>query len=284
MAPRELRRHERSSARQSQWPWIPSLNWTVMTSRRKLLVWGSSLATVLLSARLSARVAGQGTTRSSTARHRPVELEVDRATLGAMAGSLTSFAVEKIGRNASFVWLRDTQGRTYGIGVASRDLQFKFEVFTLAIETFEAIRRRLDAWRPPSLPADFPPELRRALSTRPSALALPETFERWPLTSWRTDVLCRVEFIIEGVQVGPTFGGNPNAQSAAPPGQVPSGASASCEVAVGLLFTNRNGGRFLIGVDWMPGDMVVTQVAAEIDDYVSSCDRVSLKEYASRPG
>jgi hypothetical protein len=99
---------------------------------------------------------------------------------------------------------------------------------------------------------------------------------------WRTQVLRRAEFIVEDAAVEGTFGNNPNAQSASRPDSVPVEASASCEVAAGVLFTGSDGRRLLIGVDWLPMNLVISDVATEIDAYLEPCDAVDLSVYLER--
>lgn len=212
----------------------------------------------------------------------PFELHAARPVLLALQDDIAGYAVERIGKGASLVWVRSHAGQTWAIGVDQRDLQFKFEVFTLVIETIEAMQERIAAWKPPHLPTDIPENFRKLMSTQPAAPKPPAEFKPWPFSSWRLDVLRRAEYIIENVDPGPTFGDNPNAQAPSKPGQVPPEASASCDVAVALLFTAANNKQLLIGVDWMPFDMVVTEDNHEIDEYISPCERVPLEDYASR--
>jgi len=208
-----------------------------------------------------------------------VELQALRPALLALQSGIDGYAVVGLGKNISLVWMR-TSGRIWAIGVDQRDLQFMFEVFPLAIESFEAVQARIAAWEPPVLPADAPETFRQLMSMRPEPLERPTDFQPWPLSAWRVEVLRRAEYIIENSNPGPTFGDTPNAQAAARPGDVPAAASASCEVAVALLFTEDTGKRLLIGSDWMPLNMIVTEDAHVIDDYVALCERVPAHDYA----
>jgi hypothetical protein len=93
------------------------------------------------------------------------------------------------------------------------------------------------------------PELFQKLaSTRPEPPKSPAEFQPWPFHTWQVEVLRRAEHVIECVDHGPTFGKNPNAQVLGKPGQVPPEASASCDVAVALLFAATPNKRFMIGV------------------------------------
>lgn len=212
----------------------------------------------------------------------PFELQASRDALAAIADGLSGYAVERIGNSALAVWLLSEGGQVWLIGVDQRDLEYKFEVFTLAIETIEEVQARWANWRPVPLPAAVPENLRQLLTSRPPMPAPPSEFFAWPFGSWRTDVLRRAEIIVEGVGVGPIFGSNPVAQDAVRPGAVPPEAGASCEVAAGLLFSGHEGGRLLMAVDWMPMNMVVEESAVEIDAFLASCEQVSLAEYLER--
>lgn len=215
-----------------------------------------------------------------TRRFPAIELQAFRPALLALESGIEGYAIVGAGKNISLVWIR-ASGRIWAIGIDERELQSTFEVFPLAIESFEAVQARVAAWQPPVLPADTPEAVRHLMSMRPEPLKRPTDFQPWPLSNWRVEVLRRAEYIIENVDPGPTFGENPNAQAAARPGNVPAAASASCEVAVALLFTDDAGKRLLIGADWMPFNMVVTQDARTIDDYLLPCERSAARAYAA---
>jgi len=211
----------------------------------------------------------------------PFEMQTNRADLNSLTTGLTGFAVGKIGKGITSVWLRGDKGNFLTLGVAQHDLQFKFEVFALSLETLERLRELYAAWKPPTFPPDMPENFRRLMSVRPAMPGPPSQFEPWPLHDWRVDVVRRSEFITEDVQVGPTFGSNPNSQSATIPGHVPPDASASCDIAAGLLFTGQDN-RVLIGVDWFPMNMVFLQDNSAINAYVADCELVALDLYAQR--
>ena len=212
----------------------------------------------------------------------PFEIQAARPTLLALESGVAGYVVEQAGKGASLVWLRSHAGQIWGISVDQRDLKFKFEVFALAIETLEAMQVRVAAWEPPQLPPDMPENFRRLMSTRPELPKPSADFRPWPFASWRAEVLRRAEYIIDSVDPGPTFGSNPSMQAPGRPGHVPPEASAYCEVAVGLLFTDGNNKQLLVGADWMPFNMIVTEDVHEIDEYLRPCERVPLKDYASR--
>jgi hypothetical protein len=212
----------------------------------------------------------------------PFELQGKQASLASLADDVAEYSVQRMGKSVSAVWLRGRDGQVWFVTVDSRDALPRFEVFTLGIDTLDELQTRWREWKAPQLPDDMPEGLRALMMTRPAMPTPPPTFDAWPFTSWRTQVLRRAEFIIEDVSDVPTFGENPNMQSATRPMAVPSEASASCVVAVGFLFTGANGKRLLMGVDWMPLNMVVTDVAAEIDEYLAPCEAVDLDVYLDR--
>jgi hypothetical protein len=117
---------------------------------------------------------------------------------------------------------------------------------------------------------------------RPEAPSPPSHFDPWPFEQWKVEVLRRTEFVVEDANVQNAFGEAPNMQSAAPPGHLPPAACASCEVAVALLFTGRDGAQLLIGADWMPFETIVTRDPAEIEAFSQSCEAVGLDEYLER--
>lgn len=220
----------------------------------------------------------------SMRRFDPFELQTSATDLLALCDGLAGFAIESVGPSPSMVWIKGANNEVRAVGVDQRDLEFKFEVFTLAIETQAALVHRVETAPPVQLPDDAP-EMLRQIAAMPRAVPTPPNdFEPWPLSSWRLDVLRRAEYIVGDLQPPPaTFGDNPVAQNAAKPDEVPPEAWAVCDVAAGLLFTdNGNGRRFLIGVDWFPFNLVVTQDESEIREYVEPCEAVAVADYVQR--
>lgn len=221
--------------------------------------------------------------RSVTRQFAAFELQASATDLLSLRGGLAGFASVGAGPRTDMLWLKGSAGQIWAIGVDSRDLEFKFEVFTLAMEMQAALAHRAETAPPVQLPADAPEWMRQWAAQPRVAPMPPETFEPWPLRSWRVDVLRRAEWVIGDLQPPPpTIGDNPVAQNASKPGEVPPEAWATCDVAVGLLFTGADHQRFLIGVDWMPLNMVVTQNTAMIDQYVATCEVVELNAYVQR--
>ena len=194
------------------------------------------------------------------------ELQADRAALAALAGEFTGFAVEDGGGHTAAVWLQGRDGRIWSVGAAGLDLEDRFEVFALEVLSLEALQARYAA-RGPQVPTP------------------PDRFHPWSSGRWRCDVLRRAEFSLEDTEVSETFGAGPTVvQRAARPGAVPPEAIAACEVAVGLLFTSADGGRWLAAVDDMPYDIIWTQDAALINAYAATCKVAALDVYVRRIG
>jgi hypothetical protein len=217
-------------------------------------------------------------TKSMPVEFTPFELQASTSALQQLTSGISGWRVERMGNMASSVWLRTSDGATWLLGVDQRDVRPMFEVFTLGMLSMSELHERWEQWKPPLLPKEAPEGFRQLLTTRPAAPVAPTDFEPWPLRSWRTEVLRRAEFIVEGGDVGPTFGNNPNSQSAARPRVVPRSASAFCEVAAGVLFTSE-GRSLLLAVDWMPMNMLVSQDAAEIRAFAANCELVSMADY-----
>jgi hypothetical protein len=209
----------------------------------------------------------------------PFEIQAISDALDAIADGIVGFKLEAIGKSIQSVWLRDRNGGVWFVAAAQRDLRFKFEVFSLGIESIEQLRARWRNWKAPVIPADMPEPFRSLMSHRPSEPKAPNVFDDWPLKTQQVEVLRRAEFIVDVVDEGSTFGDNPNVQSAAQPGRVPPEASASCEVAVGLLFSGPGSQRLLLAADWFPMTLTMTREAAAIDEFAANCQRVDLRDY-----
>ncbi|WP_445190796.1 hypothetical protein ACT009_09165 [Sphingomonas sp. Tas61C01] len=208
----------------------------------------------------------------------PFDLQASKSTLLHLTSGISGWRVERLGSRILNVWLKASDGTTLLVGVDQRDVRPLFEIFTLSLLSISELNERWKHWKPPTSFKGFPDGLRTLLTTRPAAPVEPTEFEPWPLRSWRTEVARRAEFIVEGANVGPTFGSNPNSQSAAPPQAVPHDASASCDVAAGVLFTGEDR-QLLLAVDWMPMNMLVSEDPAEITAFSKGCELVSMADY-----
>jgi hypothetical protein len=209
----------------------------------------------------------------------PFELQGSRASLASLATEIVGYSASPPHNTAMPVWLKNRDGEVLLVAVEQRDLLPKFEVFTLSLASMEELKAQMQDWQPPQIPNDIPEPFRSVMATRPKKPTPPEIFEEWPFATWRTQVLQRAEYIIEDVTVIGAVGENPNAQSATRPNTVPSEAAASSDIAAGLLFSSIDGQRLLLGVDWMPFNMVVTEDNAEIDEYLEVCEALDMSAY-----
>lgn len=206
------------------------------------------------------------------------ELQASTSALQHLTSGINGWRVEQMGDRTSNVWLRTSEGGIWLVGVDQRDVRPMFEVFAIGMLSMRELQERWERWERPVLPDGAPEGLRQLLITRPAAPIAPTHFDPWPLRSWRTEVARRAEFIVEGGNVGSTLGNNPNTQSAARPGTVPPSASAFCEVAAGILFTDEDR-QVLLAVDWLPMNMLVLQDATEISAFLADCELVSMVDY-----
>ncbi|MGQ3049486.1 MAG: hypothetical protein ACT6Q8_22715 [Niveispirillum sp.] len=207
------------------------------------------------------------------------ELQAEIEALRAIANGLTGMKVEL----ANHVWLGDNAGRSWLVTVQPRDLCFKFEVFSLAISSIEQLQARWREWKPPVLPTGIPEPLRSQMSVRPPEPTAPLGFDNWPFVTRQVEVLRRVEWIADLADAYPASGDNPNVQSATRAGQIPASATATCEVAVGLLFNGTQDERLLIAADWMPMNLIFTREADKIDAFLVDCNRIELRTYMRSP-
>jgi hypothetical protein len=210
------------------------------------------------------------------------EFQGTRASLASLA-SIRGYKAESGGGRTARIWLKGDDGQVRLLTVDQRDALPMFELFTLAVATMGELEAKLSEWKPPTtLPEGVPDWLRAIMTTRPTMPTPPTDFVAWPFDQWRTQVLRRAEFIVEDVPVGKTVGDNANLQSVARPTTVPKEASAACEVAAGVLFSSVGGERLLMGVDWMPENMVILDDRAKIDDYLNPCEAIDLSIYIER--
>ncbi|MEN2749967.1 hypothetical protein [Sphingomonas sp. T9W2] len=173
-----------------------------------------------------------------------------------------------------------TRGLTWGLWLlrgkhppllvtsVSRDIVFKFEVFTLALRTPEQLHTAARESRPQM--EEMVEQLKAAGAEWAAAQPLPEHFEpenvsSWPFANWRVDVLWKREWTIPLETVPDEWWKNPATHF----GAAPFGFTHACLVARGLLFTGDDGSRLLISQGEMPLDLLVTrdeeQIQAELE-------------------
>lgn len=196
--------------------------------------------------------------------------------------SLLGYSVVATGPVTHGIWLKSQDGTVRYMSAEGRELLPNFEVFTVTVATLADLHARWVAWKPAPVPDGAALLIRTMLTTRPPEPIAPSNFDPWPFDHWQTQVLRRAEFTIEEVSVGPTFGSNPNLHCAARPMNVPKAATALCEVAAGVLFSTGDGRRLLMGVDWMPNNILVTDELAKINDYLEQCEAIDVESYLGR--
>jgi hypothetical protein len=217
-----------------------------------------------------------------TKRLPPFELQGSRISFTSLLDEIASFSVSPTEQATMPVWLKTRSGDVLYMGVESRDLLPRFEVFTLSLASLDELKAKIRHWQPPEGLEGIPEPMRTIMTTCPKVPKPPEVYQDWPFETWRTQVLRRAEFIVEDVSVDGAVGENPNMQSGARPQSVPSAASASSEVTVGILFSGDDGQRLLFGVDWMPFNMVIADDEATIDAYLELCDTEDMRDHLDR--
>lgn len=211
------------------------------------------------------------------------ELQAESEALRAVASGITGMSFDSSCMRPDHVWLCDNTGRPWLVTARAHDLCFKFEVFSLAISSIEELQARWREWKPPIIHAGIPEPFRSLMAVRPPQPTAPLVFDHWPFAPRQVEVLRRVEWIADLVDAGPASGDIPNIQSAARPGRIPPGATATCQVAVGLLFSGPEDERLLLAADWMPMNLIVTREADKIDAFLVDCDRIELRTYMGSP-
>ena len=199
----------------------------------------------------------------------PFEIDAGPGALAAIDAGIVSFApifdtdrTHEAEPRASMVWLKDGKGELWAVYVNQRDLEFKFEVFSLTIRSEAALRAMLGA--------GF-----RGMAPPQSA-----EFRLLPFDLSRTDILRRVEYIDCATEIGDALGENPIWQSAIPPSNNPKSVDAYCNVVIGIIFSGPCGERLLVAADWFPFDMIVTDNPAYIDEFFVSCEPIPVSDYA----
>ncbi|WP_353230973.1 hypothetical protein [Novosphingobium sp.] len=217
----------------------------------------------------------------------PFHIDADADALTAIGVGIASivpmlnrYQPDHAGPRAELVWIKDSAGTAWAITANQRDLEFKFEVFSLSIENEAALKTRIETGNPLPLPDDAPDWLRTIAAVPRMAPVPPADLQPPPFQICRTDVLRRAEFIMSDVHIEEALGENPNLQTAAVPENVPSNADACCIVSVALLFTGLEGQRLLVGVDWFPLNLIMTAHPDAIDDYTADCEMIEICEYA----
>jgi len=215
--------------------------------------------------------------------HEPVELRADRRTLLALAAGISGYRVEEIPGGSGDVcalWFQADQ--LYLVSVDTLGLAFKFEVFTLAINTPAEMLSIMQANAPDTDRAWA--EIREAgiplpMAGPPVEPAPAGPLAPWPFRAWRLDVLKRREYIVSPEYLPSTAEAMDQYLASLGPDEAPAGSEHSCLTAIGLLFTSHDGRRLLIVADGMPGLMRVTNEEEIVQSYLRQCIAVSASDY-----
>jgi hypothetical protein len=217
----------------------------------------------------------------------PFHIDADAEALGALGQGITSlvpvfnhYQSDDGVPRAHTVWVKDNVGTNWAIGVHQRDLEFKFEVFSLTIENEAALKARIETGSSIAPPSDAQAFLAQAAIAPRVAPVAPEDFQPLPFKLSQVYVLRRAEFILSDVDLEATLGENPVLQTAAMPKAVPSNVEAYCIVSVGLLMTGLEGQRLLVGVDWFPFDLIMSTDSDFTDSYTAACEMIDINAYA----
>lgn len=186
-------------------------------------------------------------------KHPPYRFQIDDAIL--MSLLLTDIVAFSVGPAPRFhpCYFKRNDGTNWHLFVVGRDLEHKFETFTLGLEQVD---RGGEA------------------SPRPST-----HFQAWPFSQWTLHILLREEYLESPEGRIDSLGSAPLLQDAAPPGHIPDVALSSCIVAAGVLFSGDLGRQLLFGVDWAPYALFHTDDAKEIGAYLAKCQLMEVSDY-----
>jgi hypothetical protein len=180
------------------------------------------------------------------------------------------------------VWLLRRNRPPLMVVSDSRDIVFKFEVFTLALRTPEEVLSTASENR--SRMADILSKLNNLGMTAPPLEGLPERLRPeeirpWPFAQWQVEVLWERDWTIPVEKVSGDWWSNPDTAF----GAVPVGADHACLVVKGLLFTDANGSQLLVSQGEMPLDLLVTQDPETILAARVGTLAVKIEQYLSGP-
>jgi hypothetical protein len=185
----------------------------------------------------------------------PQRISASKSDLESLATMLTAITIwnDAFGRVAS-VWL--WRGDQSGLLVTSdsRDIVFKFEVFTLGIRDTD----------------DY--------AITPYVTEAKVRATSWPFPNWKVDILWVRDWSISVESMPEGWTESDKAQQF---GQVPDGADHACFVARGLMFTGPDGNRMIIDQGEMPLDLFVTRDPNTIDKFLIGATAMPLDDYIS---
>ncbi|MDN4634231.1 hypothetical protein QCD71_22195 [Sphingomonas sp. PsM26] len=212
----------------------------------------------------------------------PEKIEASDEDLRSLCHGLVGYGVSGQQDKAWGVWLL-RRNRPPLLAVSdSRDIVFKFEVFTLALRAPEEVLSAASEYR--SRMADTLSKLNNIGMTVLPLEALPEHLRpdetrAWPFTHWQVEVLWQRDWTIPVEKVSDDWWANPDTAS----GAVPIGADHACLVAKGLLFTGTNGSQLLVSQGEMALDLLVTQDPESILAATVGTLAVGVEQYLTGP-
>lgn len=198
--------------------------------------------------------------------------------LRSLCCALTGYAPVRTHGLTWGIWLLRGKHPPILVTSVSRDIVFKFEVFTLALRTPEQLHIAARESRPQM--EEMVEQLRAAGAEWAAVQPVPEHFESesvcdWPFATWRVDVLWKRDWTIPLEKVSDEWWENPATHF----GAVPLGATHACLVARGLLFTGDDGSRLLISQGKMPLDLLVTRDEEQIEAELGGALAVEVTRY-----
>lgn len=182
----------------------------------------------------------------------PELLDAEVNDLRSLATALTGYTVSIDHERIFELWLWRGDQPPLLVTSDSRDIVFKFEVFTLAIQS--------------------PSRAQRASEQQEAAKCAID----WPFLEWQVDVLWIRDWSAP-LEVMPD--GWHTSSEAQRFGAVPLGADHTCLVAKALLFTEANGQRLIVDQGEMPLELYVMTDSQLIDHGLSGAMPMPLDDY-----
>ena len=212
----------------------------------------------------------------------PERIEAWDDDLRSLCNTLTGYGLSEDGGKVWALWFLRGNMPPLLVVSDSRDIVFKFEVFSLAMRTPEQALSDAIANRDTiaaaigqlgELGAALPP-----IEPLPEHLTPDRTYP-WPFKGWCAEVLWERDWTIPLERVSADWRAKPDTQF----GAVPDGADHTCLVAKGLLFTGADGSQLLVSQGEMPLDLLVTQDAAMILATTIGTRAVAVDQYLTEP-
>ena len=212
----------------------------------------------------------------------PEKIKASNEDLRSLCHGLVGYGLIEHEGKAWGIWLLRRNRPPLMVVSDSRDIVFKFEVFTLALRTPTEVLSAASENR--SRMADILSKLNNLGMTAPALEGLPERLRpdeirHWPFVQWQVEVLWERDWTIPVEKVSGDWWSNPDTAF----GAVPVGADHACVVAKGLLFTGSNGSQLLVSQGEMPLDLLVTQDPETILAARVGTLAVKIEQYLSGP-